>query len=511
MKKIKRMLALALAVVMTMAMSTVAFAAQQETTIKVNGTKEGTTFTYAKVIQEDNTTRTGWDIVDTYVSAFKDKFGNNETDEQNLIDSFNEATETDRIQFLSTITTSETFSNNGTDQYAAGLYVINPSDPSGEYVYQTLGVAVGYTYGETDGVATIQPQTVNAKGTKIAVEKSVDDTTTEVGKTLTFTIQSNIPVVDENLLSSTVTSLYSITDTLTGADYVTTNDKVTVNVYVQKDETQEGEYAYTTTKEATVTANDDGTKSITVDLTDIATEKATTSASDDAAATSTYKYAGKDITLTYQATVTDEEVVSNTAYPNVNNVAKTNQGGTSTSYLSPITITKIDNGSGDAAKNLEGAKFVICKDVTENDQTVTYYATIDTTGNVNKLTGWTKDKTSGKDFGGTEVTTGTDGTVTVEGFDAQDTYYIQETEAPEGYSLNSTTPSVTFTKDATNTDNTLPDEAIMLGAVSLADTTLTSLPFTGGMGTTLFTVLGVAIMVVAAALYFASKKKNNNK
>ena len=39
------------------------------------------------------------------------------------------------------------------------------------------------------------------------------------------------------------------------------------------------------------------------------------------------------------------------------------------------------------------------------------------------------------------------------------------------------------------------------------DTKLASLPGTGGIGTTIFTIGGCAIMIIAAALFFASRRK----
>ena len=42
---------------------------------------------------------------------------------------------------------------------------------------------------------------------------------------------------------------------------------------------------------------------------------------------------------------------------------------------------------------------------------------------------------------------------------------------------------------------------------SIPNTKLSTLPGTGGIGTTIFTVGGCAIMVVAAGLFIASRKK----
>ena len=41
------------------------------------------------------------------------------------------------------------------------------------------------------------------------------------------------------------------------------------------------------------------------------------------------------------------------------------------------------------------------------------------------------------------------------------------------------------------------------------DTKLNTLPSTGGIGTTIFTIAGCLIMVTAAGLFFASRKKAN--
>ena len=44
--------------------------------------------------------------------------------------------------------------------------------------------------------------------------------------------------------------------------------------------------------------------------------------------------------------------------------------------------------------------------------------------------------------------------------------------------------------------------------VDVIDTKLSALPSTGGIGTTIFTIAGVAIMVLAAGLFFVSRRKN---
>lgn len=72
------------------------------------------------------------------------------------------------------------------------------------------------------------------------------------------------------------------------------------------------------------------------------------------------------------------------------------------------------------------------------------------------------------------------------------------------YILKRTETATTTTVAVTNPDT-------VGGTVLMADITntkLTSLPSTGGIGTTIFTIGGCIIMVVAAALFFASRRKS---
>ncbi len=122
------------------------------------------------------------------------------------------------------------------------------------------------------------------------------------------------------------------------------------------------------------------------------------------------------------------------------------------------------------------------------------------------------------------------------------TYTLQETKAPEGYSLNDAQIPVviaatynddgtldkyvitvagektstyeatydTTTKKVTNIDCTPGhnnDWSDVSDTHEIKNTKLASLPSTGGIGTTIFTIGGCAIMIIAAGLYFASRRK----
>ena len=114
-------------------------------------------------------------------------------------------------------------------------------------------------------------------------------------------------------------------------------------------------------------------------------------------------------------------------------------------------------------------------------------------------------------------------------------YYLKETAAPATYTINDTVYSVEIKNIVRNsttddtiksydvvvtnlTDSTATTTTITVGSdtptgttTSIVNTKLSTLPSTGGIGTTIFTIGGCAIMIAAAFLFFASRKKNDNK
>ena len=119
------------------------------------------------------------------------------------------------------------------------------------------------------------------------------------------------------------------------------------------------------------------------------------------------------------------------------------------------------------------------------------------------------DGTYSRDFStdavGVEMKSAADGTFNVKGLDAG-TYYLKETSTPTGFN---TCPVTTVTINANHTGNNVD----LTGTSNLSNNIInkqgTTLPSTGGIGTTLFYVIGGGLMVAAIVLLVTKKRMEN--
>ena len=84
------------------------------------------------------------------------------------------------------------------------------------------------------------------------------------------------------------------------------------------------------------------------------------------------------------------------------------------------------------------------------------------------------------------------------------TYYLVETKAPDGYKLAGGVKDITLADD-------IEAEDTFVYTAEVANSTLVSLPITGGIGTLIFTFSGIALMGAAALLYIRSRKKESHR
>ena len=95
------------------------------------------------------------------------------------------------------------------------------------------------------------------------------------------------------------------------------------------------------------------------------------------------------------------------------------------------------------------------------------------------------------------------GQLEIKGFDANTTYWLEETKAPEGY--NKLAGRVEIAVKNANIDATVSGGIWQSGGVHIVNNTGTELPSTGGIGTAIFYALGGAL--VLGAIVFLSRKR----
>lgn len=473
MKRIRKVLVLAMTLIMAMALNITAFAegdvitpAGDTATITIQGLTQNTTITYKQILKNSQTG--GWQIVDD--AAIKGIFDTFKTDDiTDPIKGYKAATESARAEAFKDVTCTDTTGVNGSTITVteAGLYLIQAVDSTGEYVYKKMIASVGFEYDENGNGKLKNPDPINAKKSKTTIEKKADATFKEQIEEITYTVDMVIPFVPKGATPEDGNDyLVTIKDVLKNGNYKAENGIASVGYTLD---------GATGTIEVPVTTISDTSESIVVPLDQFIKNS-------DGVITN--ENADKTITLTYVATGKGS-VIENTATPCVWGVDRT--PSSFKVVTGKIQVTKL--GATEDVK-LKDAEFVI---INKDGQ----FALLDGT---NTLTGWTSDITKAS-----KIITNADGVAEAKGFDREETYTAKEFSAPNGYTLKDDVITLTWSTDQFDATGAVVEEQLAEG--SITDDTLIELPYTGGSGTAVFTAIGVLLMSVAAGLYFASKRK----
>lgn len=486
MKRMKKLFAILMTMAMVMGLGITAMAGSNEVTITVENATNAK-FVTAQVVVADSDKDTGWEIVSAYQNAFKTAFGI--TDTQAIIKGMiyaedSNAEEAGEIQGFAQkyATALENITNTFDEEEAvvapikassAGLYVIQGYETDYEYSPMAVFVGMDMETGKPNGV--LIPAAVNAKKAPTKTEKSSNDNdkVVELGRTVTYSVESTVPYFAD----TETNKKYWLKDTITGATYNATENSLTLTIYLK--DSSEAEYGTAfNTATATISGN-----SFECDLSTILDVANNT-------------YANKDIKVTYQATVTDL-LISNTAkFGDGSNDGRFGQDSDQL-ITGTVTFTK----TGDGSKPLNGAEFVLVNK--DKNQYATFNESPDGTYT---LTGWVSDVNNATRL----VTQGTNtearedlGTFVVQGLEKDGNYEFDEMKAPDGYSINDDNVGITWGNVPAALDQ------VVTGTSTMADTKLADLPGTGGIGTTIFTIGGIVIMISAAGLFFANRRKAN--
>lgn len=257
-----------------------------------------------------------------------------------------------------------------------------------------------------------------------------------------------------------------------------------------------------------------------------------------ALAQTTNAVTGAPIIVTFTAELTDKAVIggggnSNTVKLEYSNNPNDDGDGNPPTGETPedevlVFTYELDTDKVNGNKEpLKDAKFRLARKVKDENGAETNEYEWATIAN-GKITGWEK-ASEGQQFGGTELTTPESGKFEIEGLDAG-TYYLWETKAPAGYNTPEDPFVVVISRELTQIDGkegytdlkvtidgeagkdeaTMDSEKEETGSgtvgVEVVNQSGATLPETGGIGTTIFYIVG-GLLTVGAVVLLVTKKR----
>lgn len=204
--------------------------------------------------------------------------------------------------------------------------------------------------------------------------------------------------------------------------------------------------------------------------------------------------ADMDIVVTYNAVVNENAKVFPSANPNKTTLKygedsefETVPSETKT-YTFNVDVVKTD----DKNKVLDGAQFKLYDAKTGGKE----IALVKVSDGVYRLA---KDGETGVEY----ITT-VNGQLEIKGFDANTNYYLEETKAPDGY--NKLAERVEIPVKEENLEASVSNDTWQSGGVHIVNKTGSLIPSTGGMGTTIFYIIG-GVLVAAAGIFFVIRRR----
>lgn len=488
MSKIKKVLAMLLALAMVLGTTLTAFAAPKENaTIEIKNAGAAT-FKYFQVIKAAPTATTGWDFVskevgDAFATALN--AGDAQAAIQKMIDKASTGAEMQAaLEAVYNMShTSYVGMKNPQTVDKAGLYAITGQENKYDFSYMAAFVGFGEVKDGNGNVINEYPSLmdveVNAKKQPTWVEKVTPDPddAVAIGDEVAYEVNSSVPY-----LTGETDRYYKVIDEITGAEYkLNDNGKLDISVTIGTNAPVQYEVDVTNGTDA-----DTYDQTFTLDLSDLV-------ANND--------NANLSVKIEYTAVVTGVQVGNDVFIGDGTNEGKHKFGSAHEDvYTGKITLFKYDAES-DARTPLSGAGFEVRK-----------------SGETDALKFVPDVKTDGTQIAGsytyapkattgflTELFTDEKGEIIVNGLNVGE-YTFTEKTAPDGFSINATPATAKLVIN--EEDSTAVAENIFEANTNMGDTRLSSLPSTGGIGTTIFTIGGCLIMIVAAGLFFASRRKS---
>ena len=535
MKRMKKIMAVLLAAIMTMAMAVTAFA--DDVATKTTGTRSltvnvkdgqnlnGQTINLYKLFDvtesiSGETKNYAYTVNSDYKTALVSVLTSLKTSITTIPDVTETSTDAELAEAVSSIGIKDSnevqkFANDFTAKALTDNLVATKTSgriTESKTSYDFTGLDAGYYLVYVTGGKEIQSSlvtvdsetsTVNLKTEAPSITKTADKKTVSIGQVVKYTVTGSIP--DTTGYSEYV---YKIHDELTkGLDFV--NDATgtalgegatTVNVTVAFTDNSVTAAGTTPTAATLDTANN---RKMSLDLSEWVRDNQANK--------------GKEFTVTYYAKVNKDAVVTekNKAqleYGNKLGETTTTTPSEAKTPTYPLDILKIKKGTEEI---LAGAHFTLYASTTEGaiDETKPIKVTKEADGKYS----YAADQTSTDPSVITDMVTvatkfeGTGYNLHINGL-AAGTYYLKETKAPEGYNKLTDAIKVTITKSTTADENdwtlTVDKGTVDGKIVKIENSTGSLLPSTGGMGTIIFAVIA-AILVLGVAVSFIRDKRKD--
>ena len=213
--------------------------------------------------------------------------------------------------------------------------------------------------------------------------------------------------------------------------------------------------------------------------------------------------AGDKIVISYTATVNEKAVVGGNGNPNESKLSYGDSSSATPTTTPPSTTTtytwKIDvlkyTMKGDEEVKLADAVFTLSRDEKGTDL-INLVKVKDNVYRVAK---------NNEEVAITQITTDATGAFTIEGLDS-DTYYLTEITQPAGYNKLAAPIKVVIDEKGNVTYN-----GEYTGTVKVENKSGAELPSTGGVGTTVFYVVGGLMVLLAVVLLVTRKKMSAGK
>lgn len=343
-----------------------------------------------------------------------------------------------------------------------GAYVIRAFDTKGTY-----SLMVANTY-DKDGNTYMANKSANvvAKMSEYKVTKETDDKFVRRGQRVNFKVTTQMaPKKNEK---NEDLKEFKITDTSTG---------LAKDSFKIENITIAGATKNIAANKAIATKNSEGKIEYTVDLSEFIEDTA----------------AGATVVVQYSAVVEDDHTYNNSATASADTVVYT--PSKVNGFMGNVTLKKVDTNGN----ILNGAEFQLLKVTSAEKEGAEKTKTLVNVVRVND--GEYKVALEGE-TGATTTLVATNGTLKVTGLD-EGNYEFKETKAPTGYKVNSENKAFTITANE--------GAEVGIDAGNFVNTKLSSLPSTGGMGTYLFTIIGVVVMAGAAGAFFISRRKGSEE